>query len=119
SADFSTSTTRLRRDGTGFWTLLGFCYTTMLPHSKKQQTMADFLDEKRAEIAKRLNELRPLVEEHRSLESAASALARLGPSAPSTPIQRRGRGRPAGPSAKKAAMVTTKPKRGPGRRKGS
>ena len=36
--------------------------------------MADFLDEKRSEIAARLNELRPLVDEYQRLEAAAAAL---------------------------------------------
>jgi hypothetical protein len=36
--------------------------------------MADFLDEKRREIAERLKELRPLVEEFHRLEAAANAL---------------------------------------------
>ena len=36
--------------------------------------MADFLDEKRSEIAARLKELRPLVDEYRRLEAAAAAL---------------------------------------------
>jgi hypothetical protein len=36
--------------------------------------MADFLDEKRSEIAARLKELRPLVDEYQRLEAAAAAL---------------------------------------------
>lgn len=36
--------------------------------------MADFLDEKRNEIGARLKELKPLVDEYRRLEAAASAL---------------------------------------------
>lgn len=36
--------------------------------------MADFLDQKRGEIAARLNELRPLVDEYKRLETAAAAL---------------------------------------------
>lgn len=39
--------------------------------------MSDFLETKRKEIAARLRELEPLVEEHRQLEAAASALAGL------------------------------------------
>ena len=35
---------------------------------------ADFLDEKRSEIGARLKELRPLVDEYKRLEAAASAL---------------------------------------------
>lgn len=40
--------------------------------------MTDFLDEKRKEIDARLRELRPLVDEYRRLEQAASALAGVG-----------------------------------------
>jgi hypothetical protein len=40
--------------------------------------MADFLDEKRTEIDARLRELKPLVDEYRRLEKAASALADVG-----------------------------------------
>lgn len=36
--------------------------------------MADFLEEKRREIAQRLKELRPLVDEYHSLEGALAAL---------------------------------------------
>ena len=36
--------------------------------------MADFLEEKRREIAQRLKELKPLVEEYHSLEGALAAL---------------------------------------------
>jgi len=39
--------------------------------------LSDFLDTKRKEIAARLRELEPLVEEHRQLEAAAAALAGL------------------------------------------
>jgi len=41
--------------------------------------MADFLDEKRREIAERLKELRPLVEEFHRLEAAAGALDGVTP----------------------------------------
>ena len=76
--------------------------------------MADFLSEKRAEIDRRLQELRPLHEEYLKLERAKSALdgvdggsdggARRGPgrprgsrtSAPSGNGRRRRRGRPRG-----------------------
>lgn len=37
--------------------------------------MADFLDEKRSEIAARLQELKPLVDEYTRLEAAVAALA--------------------------------------------
>jgi len=66
--------------------------------------VTDFLDEKRREIAARLNELEPLVEEHNRLVAAAAALEEIGgPSA--APAKKRGR--PAGrkkagrPKAKK------------------
>lgn len=66
--------------------------------------MTDFLEEKKKEIAARLEELRPLVEEYERLEAASRALDGLGSngaSAPSTPRRRRGggggrRGRPKG-----------------------
>ncbi len=75
--------------------------------------MADFLEEKRREIAARLDELRPLVDEYQRLEAAAAALSDLpttasgvaprrtsrrpstaGPPGPDQP--RRPRGRPKG-----------------------
>lgn len=40
--------------------------------------MADFLDTKRREIAERLKELKPLVDEYHRLEAAASALEGVG-----------------------------------------
>jgi hypothetical protein len=52
--------------------------------------MADFLDVKRREIADRLRELKPLVEEYHRLEAAAAALDGVKPGAPA----RRGPGRP-------------------------
>jgi CRP-like cAMP-binding protein len=70
--------------------------------------LSDFLDTKRKEIAARLRELEPLVEEHRQLEAAAAALAGLPKAArASTPRTRprrsssggaapRRRGRPRG-----------------------
>jgi hypothetical protein len=57
--------------------------------------MSDFLEEKRREIEARLEELRPLVEEHERLEAAAAALqgVQSGP----TPRRAAGsRGRPDG-----------------------
>jgi sugar-specific transcriptional regulator TrmB len=53
--------------------------------------MADFLDEKRREIAERLKELRPLVEEYQRLEAAAAALDGVG-SAGRPATRRRARG---------------------------
>lgn len=68
--------------------------------------MTDFLEEKKKEIAARLEELRPLVEEYERLEAASRALDGLGSngaSAPSAPRRRRSggggsgrRGRPKG-----------------------
>jgi hypothetical protein len=53
--------------------------------------MADFLDEKRSEIAARLKELKPLVDEYARLEAAYAALA--GVSAPAAaPAPGRSRG---------------------------
>ena len=67
--------------------------------------MADFLDEKRREIAARLGELKPLVEEYHRLEAAAAALAGVGSRAAGT--ARRGAGR---------AKTTAKRARGTARR---
>ena len=52
--------------------------------------MADFLDVKRREIADRLRELKPLVEEYHRLEAAAAALDGVTPGG----APRRGPGRP-------------------------
>jgi len=95
--------------------------------------VTDFLDEKRREIAVRLNELGPLVEEYNRLAAAASALDGIGgPSATvaastaapvaSAPV-RRGPGRPPGSASKAAPAVATvsvpakKRGRPPGRKK--
>jgi hypothetical protein len=95
----------------------------------------DFLDSKRREIAQRLKELKPAVDEHNRLEAAAAALSRLGGSSPSssqgTTTRRRGPGRPKGSRTRAKATTRTttkaarkKPGRPParrraGRRKGS
>ncbi|MGO9488196.1 MAG: hypothetical protein ACLQBB_04105 [Solirubrobacteraceae bacterium] len=91
--------------------------------------MTDFLDEKRKEITDRLKELKPLVDEYRRLEAAASALESVGGSAVRTVTAvatgKRGPGRPRGSAGKKAAATKAvrKPgrpaKRRAGRRKGS
>ncbi len=70
--------------------------------------MTDFLDEKRQEITARLKELKPLVEEYRRLEAAASALDGVGGSSAAAS------GSTAAPVARKATG-----RRGPGRPKGS
>lgn len=93
--------------------------------------MTDFLDEKRKEIAERLKELKPAVDEYNRLEAAASALEGVGgtaATATATAPRRRGPGRPRGSVNRKAATVAAKPGRKKagrpagrraGRRKGS
>jgi hypothetical protein len=97
--------------------------------------MPDFLDGKRKEIAQRLTELKPAVDEHRRLTEAAAALERIGGSALAAIVPgRRGPGRSrgarrtaTGASAKggrkpqRAAAEPSRPmaKRRAGRRKGS
>ncbi|HEY1451495.1 MAG TPA: hypothetical protein VGF47_11140 [Solirubrobacteraceae bacterium] len=74
--------------------------------------MTDFLDEKRKEIADRLQELKPAVDEYSRLEAAAAALQGVGggttASATTTPAapRRRGPGRPRGSVNRKAARAT-------------
>ena len=65
--------------------------------------MADFLSEQLRALEKRLDELRPHVEEYLHLEKAKEALEGVGPG------RRRGPGRPRGSTTK----------RGPGRPRGS
>jgi hypothetical protein len=89
--------------------------------------VTDFLDEKRREIADRLNELKPLVDEYRRLEAAASALADVGKAssgARATSARGHRPGQPSGSSRKKpakaAAKAAARPKqRRAGRRAGS
>jgi len=100
--------------------------------------VTDFLDEKRQEIAQRLKELKPAVDEYNRLEAAASALQGVGGSsttatattATATTARRRGPGRPRGSVNRKAASTTAPAKatrkkagrpakRRAGRRKGS
>jgi hypothetical protein len=78
--------------------------------------VTDFLDEKRQEIAQRLKELKPSVDEYNRLEAAAAALQGVGGgSASSTATataspRRRGPGRPRGSvNRKKAAAATAAP----------
>ena len=75
--------------------------------------MTDFLDEKRQEIAERLKELKPAVDEYSRLEAAAAALQGVGGSATTTAAatataapRRRGPGRPRGSVNRKAAAAT-------------
>ncbi len=73
--------------------------------------MTDFLDVKRREITDRLKELKPAVDEYSRLKDAASALAKVGGSAPAAPA-------PAAPAAPAAAAAgAKKPGRPPGRPK--
>jgi hypothetical protein len=82
--------------------------------------MADFLDEKRREIADRLRELKPLVDEYQRLEAAAQALQGVGGAAAPA---RRGPGRPPGSGRRpgRPAGSGTKTRTGArrGRRRGS
>lgn len=74
--------------------------------------MTDFLDEKRQEIAERLKELKPAVDEYSRLEAAAAALQGVGGSSATTTAtataapRRRGPGRPRGSVNRKAAAAT-------------
>jgi hypothetical protein len=95
--------------------------------------VTDFLDEKRQEIAQRLKELKPSVDEYNRLEAASAALQGVGGASASATAtgspRRRGPGRPRGSANRKAATATaTKPGRKKagrpagrraGRRKGS
>jgi hypothetical protein len=93
-----------------------------------EDKVTDFLDEKRKEIASRLGELKPLVDEYHRLEAAAGALAGVGGSAvrkarAATP-GKKGPGRPRGSATKSATATKTRKvgrpaKRRAGRRKGS
>jgi hypothetical protein len=66
--------------------------------------MADFLDEKRSEIAARLKELKPLVEEYSRLEAAAAALD--GANGTSVPQRRSAERRSAGASKRRRGVAT-------------
>jgi CRP-like cAMP-binding protein len=91
--------------------------------------VTDFLQQKRTEITKRLDELRPLLDEYQRLEAAAAALEQVGAaSAPaSRTTARRGPGRPPGrrtatarkTAAPAASTRRTASARRPGRRRGT
>jgi hypothetical protein len=75
--------------------------------------VTDFLDEKRKEIAERLKELKPAVDEYNRLEAAASALEGVGgtaatATATTTAPRRRGPGRPRGSVNRKGTAVAAK-----------
>lgn len=72
--------------------------------------MAEFLDEKRREIAGRLSELKPLVDEYQRLQAAAAALDGLAPA--DTASRRRG---PREATAGKAAPRRRAAAKGKGR----
>jgi hypothetical protein len=101
-----------------------------IPHvetSEQEGNVTDFLEEKRKEIADRLKELKPLVDEYHRLEAAVGALAGVGgsaaPAASAGSRTKKGPGRPRGSAAKATATKTRKAgrpaKRRAGRRKGS
>jgi hypothetical protein len=85
--------------------------------------VTDFLSQKRDEIARRLLELKPAVEEYRRLEAAAAALAGLSGSRSASardagrrrrePRRPRGAARPTAAAAKPKRAA--RPKRSPGR----
>lgn len=77
--------------------------------------MTDFLDQKRNEIADRLKELKPAVDEYNRLEAAASALEGVGgtaATATATAPRRRGPGRPRGSVSRKGAAAAAPAKAG-------
>lgn len=75
--------------------------------------MPDFLDEKKREIAERLKEIRPLVEEYHRLEGALRALegATIAQTPRASSAHRVGRQRPTGESPRRG-----RPRGGPGTR---
>jgi hypothetical protein len=84
--------------------------------------VSDFLSEKREEIARRLDELKPLVDEYHRLEAATAALASAGgsrsASAGGATTGRRGPGRPRGATRPTGAAVKPKSPAKPGRKAG-
>jgi hypothetical protein len=84
--------------------------------------VSDFLSEKREEIARHLDELKPLVDEYRRLEAAAAALTSVGGSrsvsARGVTTGRRGPGLPRGAARPTGAAVKPKSAAKPGREAG-
>jgi len=79
--------------------------------------VTDFLDQKRKEIADRLKDLKPAVDEYNRLEAAASALEGVGGTAATvtattTAPRRRGPGRPRGSVSRKGAPAAAPAKAG-------
>jgi hypothetical protein len=79
----------------------------------------DFLDTKQQEIASRLRELQPAIEEYRRLEAAQAALASIPALAATATTLRAPRGRKAAKPQRTASKPAAKGARRPGRRKGS
>jgi hypothetical protein len=84
--------------------------------------VTDFLDEKRKEIADRLKDLKPAVDEYNRLEAAASALEGVGgtaatATATATTPRRRGPGRPRGSVSRKGRAPATPAPAKAGRKK--
>jgi hypothetical protein len=76
----------------------------------------DILDETRKEIASRLSELKPLVDEYHRLTEAAAALEKIGGSALAAIVPgRRGPGRPRGSGRKATGSSAKASGRKPGR----
>jgi hypothetical protein len=73
--------------------------------------MADFLEQKKQEIAARLKELKPAVDEYHSLEGALKALGGLATAAPAT-RGRRGRPRGSGGGGGRTSGATRTGRRG-------
>jgi hypothetical protein len=81
--------------------------------------VTDFLDEKRKEIADRLKELKPAVDEYNRLEAAASALQGVGGTATAVASpRRRGPGRPRGSVSRKAVAASSAPAKATGKKPG-
>jgi hypothetical protein len=78
--------------------------------------VSNFLEEKRNEIAERMRELEPLIEEYRQLEAALKALAGVSTVGPATARVRVARSRP---SANGSAGRTSSASKRRGRPRGS
>jgi hypothetical protein len=83
---------------------------------ERGDAVPDILDGTRKEIASRLSELKPLVDEHRRLTEAVAALEKIGGSAlASIAPRRRGPGRPPGSGRKATGTSAKASERKPGR----
>ena len=81
--------------------------------------MNDFLDTKHQEIASRLRELQPAIEEYRRLEAAQAALASIPAAAATATTPRIPRGHKAAKPPRTASKPAAKGARRPVRRKGN